>query len=68
MAASLFSSSTPGTPGEVDLAMRIMAKSIFRELGKHGYGAREAIVLSSELLRLISREIEHHRTAGHIPP
>ncbi|WP_437691727.1 hypothetical protein [Sorangium sp. So ce176] len=43
-----------------------MAKSIVRELGKHGYGSREAIVLSTELVRLISAEMEHHRKACQI--
>nr|AYM54370.1 hypothetical protein [Sorangium cellulosum] len=55
-------------PGGDDTAMRIMAKSIVRELGKHGYGSREAIVLSTELVRLISDELKHHRKEHHASP
>ncbi|WP_437870608.1 hypothetical protein [Sorangium sp. So ce363] len=61
MTASLFSTSTSKTPGEIDSAMKILAKSVARELSKHGYGPREAIVLSTELVRLISAELEHRR-------
>ncbi|WP_437592277.1 hypothetical protein [Sorangium sp. So ce1000] len=61
MTASLFSTSTSKTPGEIDSAMKILAKSLARELSKHGYGPREAIVLSTELVRLISAELEHRR-------
>ncbi|WP_437299181.1 hypothetical protein [Sorangium sp. So ce426] len=63
MTASLFSTSTSKTPGEIDSAMKILAKSVARELSKHGYGPREAIVLSTELVRLISAELEHRRKA-----
>ncbi|WP_437801044.1 hypothetical protein [Sorangium sp. So ce693] len=61
MTASLFSTSTSKTPGEIDSAMKILAKSVARELSKHGYGPREAIVLSTELVRLISAELEQRR-------
>lgn len=65
-ATSLVSVSGSRTLGEVDTAMRIMAKSIVRELGKHGYGCRETIVLSTELVRLASAELEHRRNARHV--
>ncbi|WP_438000507.1 hypothetical protein WMF26_12475 [Sorangium sp. So ce185] len=64
--ALFFSTSTSGTSGNGNTAMRILAKSLVRELGKQGYGSREAIVLSTELVRLISAEMEHHRKMRYV--
>jgi hypothetical protein len=44
--------------GERDKALKILAKSIFRELKTNGYSAREIVSLSTELLSLITTEIK----------
>jgi hypothetical protein len=44
--------------GEREKALRILAKSIFRELRSNGYDAREIVSLSTELLSLITTEIK----------
>jgi hypothetical protein len=45
------------TPGERDKAVRILAKSIFKELKSNGYDNREIVALSSELIGLVTTEI-----------
>jgi hypothetical protein len=42
---------------ERDKALKILAKSIFRELRTRGYQPREIVALSTELLGLITTEI-----------
>ena len=44
---------------EKDKAVKILAKSIFRELKTNGYEAREIVALSTELLDLLSTEFKH---------
>jgi hypothetical protein len=46
---------------EREKALKILAKSIFRELRTNGYQPREILALSTELLGLVSTEI---RPAG----
>jgi hypothetical protein len=43
--------------GERAKAVKILAKSIFRELRASGYQPRELVALSTELLELITSEI-----------
>ncbi len=43
---------------EREKALKILAKSIFRELRTQGYGAREIVSLSTELLSLITTDIK----------
>jgi hypothetical protein len=43
---------------ERDKAVKILAKSIFRELKSNGYDAREVVALSTELLGLLATEIK----------
>lgn len=43
--------------GERDKAVKILAKSIFRELKTNGYQAREIVALSTEILDLLSTDI-----------
>ncbi len=43
--------------GERQKAVKILAKSIFRELRGNGYEPREIVALSTELLELITSEI-----------
>lgn len=44
--------------GERDKAVKIFAKSIFRELKSNGYEAREIVALSTEILSLLSTDIK----------
>ena len=48
----------PQGRGERDKAVKILAKSIYRELRASGYDAREIVSLSSELIGLITTEIK----------
>ncbi len=43
---------------ERERALKILAKSIFRELKTNGYEAREIVALSTELLNLLSIEMK----------
>ena len=47
---------------EKEKAVKIIAKSIFRELKSNGYEAREIVALSTELLELLSTEIKSDST------
>ena len=44
--------------GEREKALKILAKSIFRELRANGYEARELVALSTELLSLVTTDIK----------
>jgi hypothetical protein len=44
--------------GEREKALKILAKSIFKELRSNGYEARELVSLSTEILSLITTEIK----------
>ena len=59
MAQLMIREALDGTPprGERDKALKILAKSIFRELRSNGYEAREIVALSTELLDLVTNEI-----------
>jgi len=43
--------------GERDKAVRILAKSIFRELKANGYAPRQIVALSSELIGLVTHDM-----------
>lgn len=43
--------------GERDRAVKILAKSIFRELQMNGYETKQIVALSSELLGLVTSSI-----------
>lgn len=47
----------PQSRGEREKAVKILAKSIYRELRTSGYDTREIVALSSELIGLITTEI-----------
>lgn len=40
-----------------DKALKIIAKSLFRELKEHGYDCRQIVSLSSELLSLVTTDL-----------
>jgi len=44
--------------GARDKALKILAKSIFRELKANGYQAKEVVALSTELISLITTELK----------
>jgi hypothetical protein len=48
--------------GERDKAIKILAKSIFRELKSNGYEPREIVAFSTELIGLITTEIKPDST------
>lgn len=49
--------------GEREKAIKILAKSIYRELRASGYDTREIVALSSELIGLITTDIKPDTTA-----
>ena len=44
-------------------AVRILAKSIYRELRATGFSERDVMALTGELLALVTSEVKGHRTA-----
>jgi hypothetical protein len=61
--AQLIERDSPGARrAEKEKAVKIIAKSIFRELKSNGYEAREIVALSTELLELLSTEIKSDST------
>ncbi len=42
-------------------ALSILAKTIYRELRSNGYGAREVMVLASELLGMVASDVKGSR-------
>lgn len=44
-------------------ALKIIAKSLFRELKDNGYDSRQIVSVSSELLSLVTSDIRINRTA-----
>lgn len=44
--------------GERERAVKILAKSIFRQLKTNGYEAREIVALSTEILSLLTSDIK----------
>ena len=49
---------------ERDKAVKILAKSIFRELKMNGYETRQIVALSSELLGLVTSTIKPEPSDG----
>ena len=56
---------TQATLGERDRAIKILAKSIFRELKMNGYETRQIVALSSELLGLVTSTIKPEGDSGN---
>jgi hypothetical protein len=59
MAQLMMREALDGTPprAEREKALKILAKSIFRELRGQGYEARELVALSTELLDLVTGDL-----------
>lgn len=47
--------------------LKILAKSIYRELRTNGYEERDVMAFTSELLSLLSREVRERRESD-LPP
>jgi hypothetical protein len=60
--ASLISPEQVASARERDRAVRILAKSLFKELRQNGYSPKELVALSTELLDLVTSEIRPHST------
>jgi len=56
--------SASGTSRLQDRSLKIIAKSLFKELKENGYDNRQIVNLSTELLALVTSEL---RSAGHEP-
>lgn len=56
--AQLIDRDAQSARGEREKAVKILAKSIFRELKTNGYQAREIVALSTEILGLLSTDIK----------
>ena len=50
-----------GIQAEHDKALKIIAKSLFRELKEHGYDPKEIVSLSTELISLVTSDIKGGR-------
>ena len=56
--AQLIDRDAQSARGERVKAVKILAKSIFREMKTNGYQAREIVALSTEILGLLSSDIK----------
>ncbi len=56
--AQLIEREAQSARGEREKALKILAKSIFRELKANGYQAKEVVALSTELISLITTELK----------
>jgi hypothetical protein len=56
--AQLIDRDAQSARGEREKAVKILAKSIFREMKTNGYQAREIVALSTEILGLLSSDIK----------
>lgn len=56
--AQLIERGTQEARSEREKAVKILAKSIFRELKTNGYEAREIVALSTEILSLLTTDIK----------
>jgi hypothetical protein len=63
MAHDLHDSSAPPPSGD-QRALKIMAKSLYRDLRTGGYNEKDVLCLAGELLSLISSEVEGRRSAA----
>ncbi len=50
-----------GIKADHDKALKIIAKSLFRELKENGYDPREIVSLSTELISLVTSDIRGGR-------
>ena len=53
-----------GQPAGRERAVRILAKSIYKELRHNGYDPKQIVALSSELISLVTTEIKEDDKAN----
>jgi hypothetical protein len=53
----------PGQPAGRERAVKILAKSIYKELRQNGYDPKQIVALSSELISLVTSEIKEDDSA-----
>lgn len=51
------------TLSEQEKALKIIAKSLFRELKENGYDSRQIVSVSSELISLVTTDLRTTRSA-----
>lgn len=54
----------PELARERDKAMKIIAKSLYRELKQAGYNRRQILALTSELIELVTSEVRAEAKDG----
>jgi len=50
--------------GDRAAAARILARSFYRELRENGYTARQLLSLSTELIELVTQDLQRERQEG----
>ncbi|TMA22688.1 MAG: hypothetical protein E6J85_03975 [Deltaproteobacteria bacterium] len=58
------SEETPRATGDRAAAARILARSFYRELRENGYTARQLLSLSTELIELVTQDLQRERQEG----
>jgi hypothetical protein len=58
------SEETPRGNGDRSAAARILARSFYRELRENGYTARQLLSLSTELIELVTQDLQREREEG----
>jgi len=58
------SEETPRGTGDRSAAARILARSFYRELRENGYTARQLLYLSTELIELVTQDLQRERQEG----
>src|SRR5689334_24833124 len=58
------SEETPRGTGDRSAAARILARSFYRELRENGYTARQLLSLSTELIELVTQDLQRERQEG----
>jgi len=56
------------SPSERNKAVRILAKSIYRELTAQGYDDKQIVALATELISAVTNRIASHQVATDAEP
>ena len=54
----------PHVSGDRSAAARILARSFYRELRENGYTPRQLLSLSTELIELVTQDLQRERQEG----
>ena len=58
------SEEAPKVSGDRAAAARILARSFYRELRENGYTPRQLLSLSTELIELVTQDLQRERQEG----